>query len=371
MKHSIPYYIREQLREDRTVYIPGLGSFNLVHTPASISEGRTLIYPPSLSLEFSEATGDETPLVKRISYVEGLTVEKAKKKLAKYTSSIFNKLININTVDIDGIGTLTRSDDEVIGFNDSVVTLTDQYNGLKTLSLVPAKRLRPDAVSTTVAATTTVTTTTVPTADSVEASSLSDTTTTVKDKLVASAAQTTAATTATITPPKSKAPERVRLWPSILMGVMLGAAIIFGLRECKDGGLLDMKKSAPIGLEEESTQETSQEAEVVFSEEGDTLSRDDQIIVTKAETAKVKAVVQSVNYDGATCTIIVGSYANQNNAGRMINRISKMGYEVYTSQYQGMTRVGVEFPCHSKELDGQMEFIKNKFGSSAWLLEDN
>jgi len=40
MKIDIPYYIRQVLREQRKVYIPDVGTFAMVQTPASFSQGK-------------------------------------------------------------------------------------------------------------------------------------------------------------------------------------------------------------------------------------------------------------------------------------------------------------------------------------------
>jgi len=44
-------------------------------------------------------------------------------------------------VQLDGIGTLVRQPDEQIVFKDTVTQLTDEFNGLKALSLKPIKRM--------------------------------------------------------------------------------------------------------------------------------------------------------------------------------------------------------------------------------------
>jgi len=42
---------------------------------------------------------------------------------------------------------------------------------------------------------------------------------------------------------------------------------------------------------------------------------------------------------------------------------------VYTSEYNGLTRVGLQFSCRADELDAYIAEARNKLETNAWYLE--
>ena len=393
MTNSIPYYIREQLREDREVYLPGLGVFSLKQHSAAISEDKLHISAPTLSLHYLENNGDESGLLQKISRVEQISLEKAKKKLTKYTDKIFNNLLNLNTVQLDGIGTLVRQPDEQIVFKDTVTQLTDEFNGLKALSLKPIKRM--------------------------------------------SAPSTNENSNYQLPISENQEPKR-RWWIPLLGGLLIFAVYLFSTKACNtgnEGGLLgdtddnkeqldtkeelaaaddevDIKTevadktdvleemTAEQGVDVDGTKTTEKVEEVTTEAVEDIV---EEVTPTKEESepaAKVEiikqedlatdkgtvvdvqeidynttltdasgSVIKSVNYDGATCIIIVGSFKKAKNVLRMMQKVEQMGYQAYSAPFHDFTRVGLKFQCKASDLNKYIAEVRSKLEKGAWYLE--
>jgi hypothetical protein len=70
------------------------------------------------------------------------------------------------------------------------------------------------------------------------------------------------------------------------------------------------------------------------------------------------------------CVIIVGAFKNATYAKRMEKSISKKGYQVYSSEHQGLKRVGVRFDCKETSPDDFKAKIRTQFNREAWSLSD-
>lgn len=391
MTHSIPYYIREQLREDRTVCVPGVGVFELLQHAATFSEGRSVLLPPSLSLVFTEQQGNSSPLVERISTVENLSEEKAEKKLLRYAEGLFNKLLNLNQVHIEGIGTLQKTTTDRILFSDTVASLTDELNGLQSLRLNPIQHM---------------------------ANSEPDFNTTGGDE--------NGAIDLTVQPSPSRP-----WWIPILGGLLLALIYVLTQKTCKgdsgagvfgdSGDRIEESRSAkaeetlvdvPIddtdtsnnlgaGTQEADSEDDSAvitEAEVIAAELDNSAEAEEEAVPTLTEDTMEEVVeeeadlqttaprvpvtpeqkettesgtsaIKSVSYDGQTCIIVVGAFGKAKNVLRMMERVEGLGYQVYTSEYNGLTRVGLQFSCKAEELDRYIAEARTKLESKAWYLQ--
>ena len=394
MRHSIPYHIREHLRENRSVYVPGLGMFELRLQPATIMADRSAVTPPSMALVFTEAEGSEATLLERITKVENFPMEKARKKLSKYTDKVFNKLLNLNAVEIEGIGTLVREKDEVIRFEDAVLDLTDEIHGLPTLKLKPIKRI----------------------VESDSANNGEPKPQNINDKLAAASQSAKEHETGEPTPSYLNEPEKPKKgspwWIPLMGGIILALGYILFLQTCGSGneskgmfgGLFADEKdivSEDLSEIDESDAETTADGEAAVadaeskvddepgSDIGDEDAGDAASIDAPAVSGKGGASINNVGANksaasrsyskgnsvirsaagNASCVIIVGSFIKPKNALKMMTKVEDLGYNTYSSQYGSYTRVGLQFTCAEEDLDAYITEAKDVLEKQAWYLE--
>lgn len=366
--------------------------FELRHKSAHLSDDRSAISPPELSLIFSEKEGSEATLIERITAVEGFTVEKARKKLSKYTDKVFNKLLNLNAVEIEGIGTLVRESDEMIRFEDTVAALTDEYQGLPQLALQPIKRM----------------------AETPPSDNTDDAPKSLNEKLASSMSESTAEPT----PEYLQEPEEPKggrpWWIPLIGGIILALAYLLFMQTCgagdgSDGSFLDRFKSDTKEVVDETASTIGDAVdegaaaidEIVDIDNGtaevdeatktgaDELDYSDDSAATDGDSStstqgtaaagaevpstvqysKGSSIIKSASGYASNCVIIVGSFTKPKNALKMMTKVENLGYKVYSSQYGQYTRVGLEFTCAESELDAYIAEARDVLEKQAWYLE--
>ena len=68
------------------------------------------------------------------------------------------------------------------------------------------------------------------------------------------------------------------------------------------------------------------------------------------------------------CVIITGTFSQIYNEEQMRNLIISHGYDPYTEQHNGLTRVGLKIECTEEDVDDILNDIKNKISDKAWFL---
>ena len=66
--------------------------------------------------------------------------------------------------------------------------------------------------------------------------------------------------------------------------------------------------------------------------------------------------------------IIIGSFENQKLSKKLIAKVKKDGYKVYTSTYKNYHRVGIQFDCKKKDLQEILNELKQKYHPESWVL---
>ena len=146
MKIDIPYYIRQVLREQRMVHIPGIGTLRLNQQSAQFNDNKSFLNPPYLQLEFDDTESSNDGLFNYIFDTGKYTEEKIRKKLEQYTQTAFNTLLNVDAFEIEGVGSIKKKEvDDNVVFEPNLDALTREYRALKPLALHPIQRISQQA----------------------------------------------------------------------------------------------------------------------------------------------------------------------------------------------------------------------------------
>jgi len=370
MKIDIPYYIRQVLREQREVYVPQIGTFKLVQSPARLSDDKLNINPPTLDIDFEDGRSDDTSLSEYIVDTGKFSLNKINQAISEFTESTFNKLINVNVSEIDGLGTLKKEENQdEVTFSPIISSFTKEYKDLSPIGLKPIERIKEDN----------------------KVSHVVDT----SDVNVVKTS-------------------RFSWLQPIIAGILIAAIAILLVKTCmnKDDTTYHNPDESAIGMEEgnqlsgDNTSKTdiSEKLDEEYSEVDDMLedkddmissspkvkeelshldkSNNDQESITEEEPeVKSQEIEKSVSTEGinnkyvsiipetGNCIIILGSFTRATNIIKMMSLIERDGKKVYKSQYQGKTRVGFSFDCSDVELDVYLNEIRKKFSTKAWYLD--
>jgi cell division septation protein DedD len=72
---------------------------------------------------------------------------------------------------------------------------------------------------------------------------------------------------------------------------------------------------------------------------------------------------------GKPCAIITGSFKSAIYSIRMIKRLQKLGYKVYTEENDSTTRVGLLYNCNNENEVDLLAKIKSTVDTSSWILQ--
>ena len=384
MKLDIPYYIRQVLREQKKVYVPGIGTFSLVHSSASFKNDNTDLSPPQLSLSFDDSESNDHSLLKYILDTGRLTEEKANKKIEQFIESAFNKLLNVDSFLIDGVGTISKSTgQDKVSFEPNLAELTKEFNDLRPLKLTPISRMAEMNAMT---------------QSSISAQPVQD---------------------------SGWSPLRVLLLSLLLIALWFLGKYLYenynnqvgkvktevidqqgiddktALSESNERELkqkyeeidelinpLDDKGNASTQAAQVGQENNGLKGQTTIDSEGvDDLAKDNNAKeeASQQEDSKGQSSDKSIDQskledvtsqnkhaeiipESGECIIIVGSFIKSLNAIKMVSQLERKGYTVYQSEYKGFSRVGLKYDCADEDLEAYLQNIRKKISKKAWYL---
>lgn len=83
----------------------------------------------------------------------------------------------------------------------------------------------------------------------------------------------------------------------------------------------------------------------------------------KLDSNEVSAVT------GKACAVITGSFKTSIYALKMVKKLQKLGYKVYTEEKGSMTRVGLLYDCRKINADSLLKDVRSKVDTTSWILE--
>lgn len=118
---QIEQHIREILRQNAYVAIPGIGSFYRTYSPAKICEEQNSIIPPSYDYSFdTDRTFDDGAIANYLTAKYGINEPNVQQRVEEWVSTIEARLAMGESVAFDGVGELCTlgEDTEFIPFLD-------------------------------------------------------------------------------------------------------------------------------------------------------------------------------------------------------------------------------------------------------------
>lgn len=73
----------------------------------------------------------------------------------------------------------------------------------------------------------------------------------------------------------------------------------------------------------------------------------------------------------SNCKIITGSFSREDNTNARKELLEQLGYSVFIEKNGNMTRVGVFVSCENNIIQKELNTLRSKVASSAWVLKEN
>lgn len=385
MKLDIPYYIRQVLREQRKVHVPGIGTFRLDQTSAHFNDDKTVLSPPSLNLSFDEIESEDNSLLKYILDTGMFTESKARKKIEQYTQSAFNKLLNVDTFLIEGVGKLIKNaEEDKVRFESNISDLTKEFSDMISLNLLPIARIHDQVNST----------------QFVSASPVPE-------------------ESGSFLP-------RILLFSLLFIGLFfIGKYFYNSYNNQQEKELIEspiLEESNNDDIESDSREKELELRYEEIDELIDPLKDGEKVIGDASKTVKSNSLVEDAegsqdlddnkeeleakvyeadtntdkSADGSVaknieagledkntpknkyediipesgkCIIVVGSFIKSLNVIKMVSLLERKGYQVFQSEYKGLTRVGIKYDCRNENLESYINDIRKKVSKKAWYLD--
>lgn len=373
--------ISDLLYEHRQLHLPGLGAFLLQYKPAVVDNVQGQLLPPSLDLSFdTRLVMDDGLLLEQLQQRTGWTAEVAAHAISNFVDEIQAQLSRGELVHLPNIGRLHSNHENAIVFK------ADNYNYHKDAFGLPV----------------------------------------IQATVAARPAAATAATAQAANPTRSAAKGggmRPWFWVFGLLALLTGGMIYASLyvnrlateREAAkvaaaeaeappSGGRINVAPSADLPEEPAAKGEVvDQERSTVPADEAAPEARSPKAAgpasgstaaAAKAETpatatkpttgstaakpaaattpkaAKSPAAATPAPAGKTVAWVSVGKFGSADNAARMNQRIAAAGYEPFSTEEDGLTRVGVLLTFSTEaELQQQLRKISSTFSTKAFVVK--
>jgi predicted transcriptional regulator len=319
-------YFRFALYDYKSLAIPGLGMINLQRNSAFVDLENYQVYPPKYDIKF----------LSDVSVSNHETFGQLRSYLPELTRSDFDSYMNTRVTElnatgqtmIEGVGLLTRNQGEVtfLPYAETTNLLTYGLNRLglnKISNFIQAKQMD-------------------------EVKSL---------------------------------PSESSFWflflPLLIAALLLASSIAYLNRE----GIVIPNQKSNITISSPINKDTIYNVEKIDTttnnvEKIDTTTNNVEKIdtTTKAIIGR-EAIVSDIikNSDGSyikKCIIITGAFKSAKYQNLMIERLKENGYDVFTEKKGRLTRVGLQFECHEKDLEKYLQAVRETLDKDAWYLDE-
>ena len=408
MKSKFSEIVSKYLFTYGSVGIPGIGTFLISESSSGFKLENDILSPPTRMVDFSEDITDEEGLVKYLKANHGYSRKDAEKKISEYSKKFLNDLLNYGVANIPGIGRLSKYANGEIVFDPAKEYLITTNYMLPELKLTPlsgiastSEKVTPKVVTPTPPKASPVVPVAaalaVPSAATAEAFLGDKTTPKPEPKVVKPTPVEKPAIVKkdpsvevkkevkpvpkpiakpkpivkkepVVTTPIKKVPEKIVYeeergfwsewkWP-ILVGLAFLALSILCVKCYK----------TYLGGEGSGIKGKLTEAKNMVTGKGNEAEANvEDYLKDKPKLQKyAKFLTKEIVDEG--CIIVVGTFKRARNVIKMKDKLIRAGLSPFTEPYNGMTRVGVLFPCEEHDLEGYIDTLRRSFDKNAWYL---
>ncbi|MEO0625730.1 MAG: hypothetical protein AAFY91_02000 [Bacteroidota bacterium] len=343
--------------------LPGIGTFVLEDSPAVVDQIGKKIQPPASRILLNDnLVLDDGQLVQYLRDHHQLSAEEARTSVESYASDILNRLNNGEQISLTGLGLLRKNFEGKLQFTPASKNLAKTHYGLPEVEVETLVRKQSTLSSSTAAAT--------PAAKPGVLRPVSNTPTQAPPSSSTSAG----------TQEKRK---QLIIWLAGLTLLLVTAGFLIQRLSSNSEPI----QPEPISTEEPTPATRSDQNDDAFtrlpsdgtSSQGDA-SRDngyepDPATVNSAEQDEERIqpatrAPEPTPVSGREAVIAIGQFGQATNVDRAASRVTNAGYELYTRQVGGLTRVGARVTYNSEtELDQLLQQVRQRLGvSDAFVL---
>jgi len=322
MSESLKSYLSRILRQHRSVCLEGIGTLRLGLLSAKIDHSNGIVYPPRRQIYFVPHADQELDpvLVQVIALVDRIPKDSATTKSATFMHELRDELQTKKFLEIPNVGIIRQNFWGVTYFEPASYGLgMDEYFGLPE---VPLPKVIPNTANEPLS----------------------------KRESVEGKKQIT-----------NKIPEsspRGRRWGFTLGVLVLVLASVFAL------SLIPGKQAPQIAEQVQSVKQDSKRLNIAPE-----LPQEDKVVVVpkrKSDVNSEKPQTRSAPITGGVA-IVVGSFANPENAQRVVDRIEKFAMTPYT-KVGSLTTVGIVI-SDQQDLAEKLAWARSEFDQEAWVLK--
>jgi len=359
MQIDLSAHIEKLLFLHDTLTIPAFGGFTASKTPAAVDYAGGTVAPPGKTLTFSEnLTVDDGILVADIAKTHGISTDEAREAIGTYVEQVQQQLNQREIVTLPGVGRLYRNYVQKIQFLPDATNFHAGSYGLPPLQFSPIARSRDVAEKPAPAASAgTAVATAPPASEAVKTATIPPLP--PPPNFVSEPYQT----------PRSSA---TRFGTFIGIGLIL-CTVAFGIWwwqfkkgqtatnatvETQDENTLSAAPLSGVKDLAKMAEKDNSEKKKAAPSQPEAEDKDLNDEVEPAASARAAELLRRQNEapvsrpeKGRTCTLIIATLQDSNNAERLIAKLEGAGYDVYHRQQRGH-QVGIQFRYTSQsEID--------------------
>ena len=363
LSNKVPYFILDLLQQAPSVFVEGLGRFEVIFHPAVIDLPEARIKPPYVEPDFKyDLDNPSEILAKYIAYAAGTQLGIANGAIVAFVRRVFEQTENGMMYPIEKFGTFSRSAAGNIRFTPDWDAFNLSFSGLEVLDISPAREtsngsevyfpppppptvekwMEPEVKET------------VATDDySIESKPTEPIEETPRDPVEEVISQQNQIDQSTS-----------RLWWIILTSAIVLIAVMCGYLAwdiiSNRQKLEELKALSPDTTRLQDTLTVVDTTTVPVQETPVTPVPEPVIEPTTPTPTDTKP-------SGSNCYVVVGAFTDQSNVTKMVDKLVSLGYTAEQIQGGSLTRVAIRTDCDPANLQKMLNDARTSINPEAWI----